>query len=243
MEVCKIEEDVLTRTTAIVIHREELAPEIIRIRLAPAKAIDFRPGQFIQIETPTGLRRSYSIASIPDDGFLELHIRQLPGGEMTKWIFDEATTGTEISIAGPNGSCYYLTGDPERSLLLVGTGTGLSPLIGIVRDALASGHTGSIHLFHGSWTEEGLYCRSELFVLAEEYANFHYYPCADNPESDNVISGRADHAALQLHTNLKGWTVYLCGHPDMVQFAKKRAFLAGASIMDIYSDPFVICPK
>ena len=44
-------------------------------------------------------------------------------------------------------------------------------------------------------------------------------------------------------TALKNWRVYLCGHPDMVKATRKQAFLAGASMKDIYADPFVISPK
>jgi NAD(P)H-flavin reductase len=52
--------------------------------------------------------------------------------------------------------------------------------------------------------------------------------------------GRAEAQALCDHPQLKGWRVYLCGHPGMVQTAKRKAYLAGASLTDIYADPFVL---
>ena len=52
--------------------------------------------------------------------------------------------------------------------------------------------------------------------------------------------GRADLVALTDWPNLKGWRVFLCGHPEMVKSAKKRAFLSGAAMQDIYADPFVL---
>ncbi|MEP6755764.1 MAG: FAD-binding oxidoreductase [Chthonomonadales bacterium] len=243
MEVCRPDADLLTRTIADVTHREDLAPEIIRIRAVPAEKFDFRPGQFVQLQSPHGVSRSYSIASLPDDGYLEFHVRRLPEGQMTGWMFDEVWHGAKLQIAGPCGSCFYYQGTPEKPMLLVGTGTGLSPLIAIARDALAAGHTGEIHLYHGSWNESGLYCSAELRELADQHLNFYYHPCADEAESENVQKGRADQIALAEHPALKGWIVYLCGHPAMVQLTKKKVYLAGASLADIYADPFVICPK
>ena len=52
--------------------------------------------------------------------------------------------------------------------------------------------------------------------------------------------GRAADLALAAHPDLTGWRVFLCGHPGMVKTSKKLSYLAGASMADIYSDPFEI---
>jgi len=51
-------------------------------------------------------------------------------------------------------------------------------------------------------------------------------------------NGRAEDVALADHPDLSGWRVYLCGYPPMVNDARRRAFLAGAGMSDIYVDPF-----
>lgn len=123
-------------------------------------------------------------------------------------------------------------------MLLVGTG--LAPLYGVLRDALSRGHTGEIYLYHGSALKAGLYLVEQLRELTSSYENFNYYPCLSNDDSQKgCLHGRADEIALKEHKNLADYKIYLCGHPDMVKDAKKKAYLQMADLANIYSDPFV----
>jgi ferredoxin-NADP reductase/ferredoxin len=228
--------------------KESLAPDILRIILRAEEPVAFRAGQFITLRRPSdGLMRSYSLANVPDKTAcrtLELHVRRYPGGRMSGWLHDEARIGDPIEAFGPSGECCYRSDDLDRPLLLIGTGTGLAPLIGIVEDALAHGHRGPVHLFHGSRTAAGLYRNEALQERARLFPTFTYTPCVSGDEgtettAEGITPGRADAAAFARHPSLKGWRVYLCGHPDMVKGAKRKAFLAGASLADIYADPFV----
>jgi len=133
---------------------------------------------------------------------------------------------------------------------LIGTGTGLAPLYGILRDALHSGHRGDIRLYHGSRIPEGLYLGDALSALASEHGNFHYMPCLSGevgacdtgaggaPANNAIRQGRADAEALKDYPDLTGWQVFICGYPAMVQAAKTAAYLAGASLDAIHADPF-----
>ncbi|MBI3777167.1 MAG: 2Fe-2S iron-sulfur cluster binding domain-containing protein [Gammaproteobacteria bacterium] len=215
--------------------------KVARLRLQPSQSLDYRPGQFVNLRRPDGLIRSYSLASVPQhDNYLELHVQRSSGGQMSEWIHDQLNAGDSLHVSTPHGECYYRPDALEQPLLLVGTGTGLAPLYGVIRDALRSGHRGPIWLFHGSRTGTGLYLVDELRALAGAHKNFRYVPClSGEPELDGIISARADAAAMQQHSNLKGWRVFLCGHPDMVKTAKRNAFLAGAALRDIQADAFV----
>lgn len=225
---------VIGHTRARLLDREPLAPEIFRLRLQTEEAFPFRAGQFVTIRRPDGLRRSYSLASPPrEQGIVELHVRALPGGALSRWLCQELALGAWLDLFGPEGSSFYLPDSPTRPLLLVGTGTGLAPLLGIVRDALAQGHTGPIQLFHGSRHPDGLYLQDELTALAAAHPNVTYTPCA------SATGPRADVAAFHAVPDTSGWRVYLCGNPEMVKSAQRKAFLLGASLSDIYTDPFV----
>ena len=243
MEVVLAGADVTHLLEAEVTARETLGDDILRIQLQPAQPFDYKPGQFINLFRPDGLVRSYSLASLPQEGdLLELHVRILPGGSMSTWIRDEMSVGDTVAIEGPVGDCFYVPGKPGQNILLVGTGTGLAPLWGILRDALAHGHQGQIHLFQGSYTATGLYLVDELRALAREHDNFTYTPCVDEGDEagdSGITLSRADLAAMEAVPALAGWRIYLCGHPDMVSVMKKKAFLAGAALSDIYADPFV----
>ncbi len=232
----------LFRVPARVLSVEKLGRKIARVRLDYAKPFEYRPGQFLNLYRADGLIRSYSIASLPQvESFIELHVQRNDSGRMSPWIHDEMKAGDDVQISTPLGECFYRPGKGEQPMLLVGTGSGLAPLYGVVRDALRQGHAAPVWLFHGSRTHDGLYFVDELRDLERDYSNFNYMPClSGEPDREGFISMRANDAALRQHAHLKNWRVFLCGHPEMVNATKRKAFLAGASLSDIHADAFVI---
>jgi NAD(P)H-flavin reductase/truncated hemoglobin YjbI len=227
---------------AVVTAKEQLAKDVFRIQLEPMLEFNYRSGQFINLRRSDGVSRSYSLASVPgEDCFLELHVRRMPHGAMSNWIIDELEVNSEIDIQGPNGSCFYASQNPDRNLLLAGTGTGLAPLIGIVRTALASGHTGQIHLYHGSSTREGLYLVAELRELAHKTSNFHYMPCVSGETVHEPFrQGRVHAIAFARHETLEGWHVHAAGNPGMVDSAAALAVKAGVGPAALFTDAFVM---
>lgn len=223
---------------------ELLNEEIMHVALECHAPIEYRAGQFINLFRDSALGRSYSIASVPElDGHLHLHVRRLQGGRVSGWIHEELRAGQTVEIRGPAGDCFYVPGRPEQAMILIGTGSGLAPLFGIVRDALNQGHAGPIRLFHGSRDRRGLYLMDELRELTRQYSNFDYVPCLSGGElPPGFAGGRAHEVALREVPDLKGWRMFLCGHPDMVKQAKKKGFLAGASMKDIHADAFNVNP-
>ncbi|WP_133717646.1 FAD-binding oxidoreductase [Methylocaldum gracile] len=230
----------LSRTPATIVGMELLNAEIMQVSLKAHEQIEYRAGQFINLYQGENLARSYSVASLPtEDPHIHIHVRRVPQGKVSNWVHDALRPGDTIDIQGPGGDCYYLPGSPEQGLLLIGTGSGLAPLYGIVRDALAQGHIGPIRLFHGSRTPNGLYLTDKLRELTRAYSNFEYTACLSGSHvSKEFASGRVHQIALNEVPNLTGWRVFLCGHPEMVKAAQKKAFLAGASMKDIVCDAF-----
>jgi CDP-4-dehydro-6-deoxyglucose reductase len=207
-----------------------LSPDVLRVRLVVDPSFSYEPGQFVTLLRSDGLARSYSIASQPDDEHLELHVRLVPGGLMSGWLAAPEALGAALQVRGPSGTCFYVKGRPEQPLLLAGTGTGLAPLWAIARAAIAAGHTGPIRLFHGARSAAGLYFADELRDLSESCDPFEYVPCTD---------GRVEAAVLERLPSLKDHRVFLCGNPDVVTLLRKKVFLAGASLKDIYADAFL----
>ncbi len=203
-------------------------------------AFEFYAGQFVNLQRKDGLTRSYSIATIPQaHNIVEFHIRCLPHGRFSAWLRDELTLGDTIAVSEPRGHCFYVPERAEQNLLLIGTGTGLAPLEGILLDALAHQHTGNIYLFHGGREVNDLYHSSQLQTLAAQHDNFFYTPCLSGAQvPEGIAQGRAHEVALARFTDLSNWRVFLCGHPDMVNQMKRQAFMKGASMNDIYADAF-----
>ncbi len=228
--------------SAIVESISPLNDETIRLIINCQEKIDYFAGQFVNLRRNDGLTRSYSIANPTSQGnVLEFHIRLLKDGKFSQWAGRDLKTGDELQVQGPLGDCFYFTDQPTQNILLIGTGSGLAPLMGMLLEALEKGHTGGLHLFHGSRNESGLYLVDEMRKLAERYPNVHYTPCLSGETVPlGFTVGRAHEVALKSFPKLNDWRIYLCGHPAMVNEAKKSAFFAGVSPQQIYADPFVL---
>ncbi len=232
-------EDAALFGRAIVTNVDHLSENVCRVQLMPAMPLYYRAGQFINLRRSDGMTRAYSLTSVPSlDRHLEIHVKRLPRGGMSNWIYSDLKPGESLDIQGPNGSCYYIPDKRDQPLLLIGNGSGLSPLLGIARDALYDGHIGHIHLYHGTRSSGGLYMDAALRKLDHECDNFTYSACLSREETPETQHGRAEDVALADHADLSGWRVYLCGYPPMVRDAQRRAFLAGATLPDIFIDPF-----
>ncbi len=228
------------------VGKELRGEDVVRLELEPLEPLDFRPGQFINL-VHDDIVRSYSIASLPSEGLVELHVRRVPHGRMSGWIADQLQVGDHVTIRGPSGDCHYVPGRAAQPLVLAGTGTGLAPLWGIARDALAQGHTGSILLFHGARTPRELYMDRDLRALAQQHSNFHYFGCVSS--QDAAISD-AQHRRGRVHQvlqgeqpKLEGRRIFVCGSPQVVKTLKQHAYRQGADKDDILADAFIAAPE
>lgn len=219
---------------------EYLNADILGIKLKPLQPFAYKAGQFINFFKDAHTARCYSLASVPTiDDELFLNVRKVPNGLMTSWIFDELKIGDEVTISDASGDCFYVAGNAEQNILLIATGSGLAPLYGIIKDALLNGHRGKLSLYHGSYNTAGFYLVAALQSLAEKHPNFTYTRCvSDGVVVQGYASGMVLDVALAEHPKLSGWRVFLCGNPDMVNAAKQQTFFAGASMRDIFADPF-----
>lgn len=226
------------RSEAVVHAIDRLSRDVVRLRLGHDPGFTYRPGQFLELIADDGLGRHYSIASLPEeDPFVELHIRLHPGGRMSKFVAEELAPGRRLHIAGPLGTCIYEGVDAEQPLALIGSGTGLAPLIGVLRDALRRGHRGPIRLYHGAREREGLYLHDHLEALMERHANLRYVPrilSDSGPHGGDVAAAALEHEDALPHT-----AFFLCGGEKLVGRLKRELYLKGASLKQMRSDTFL----
>lgn len=225
--------------SAVLVSKRLLTPSVLQLRFNTE--LDYLPGQYVNLLRHDGLCRSYSIASVPGvDDYVELQLRIFPDGQFSQWALNDFMVGESIEMQGPIGDCFYTESDLSQPMLMAGTGTGLAPLYGIVRDALKRGHSGSIQLFAGAKNAEGLYLVDELKALAETYPNLTYTPVTleqgDLPvgcevgDLNAVVKGKV--------ADTKGYRAYFCGSEERVKKLRKQTFLAGANMQDIFCDLF-----
>jgi len=228
---------------ALVVHRDMLNHNVLRLRLKPDGPFACEPGQYITLINGAGTARSYSVANDPGvEGYIELHIRLLADGLMSRYLMNEAAIGTSVDIRGPAGGCFYAGGeDKSYPIVLAGTGTGLAPLYGVARQALAKGHRGPIHLFHGALRVDDLYLVEHLQSLARGHENVRYMPCVLNGEARQFYHpGHIEEAVMTaLPQDKAAVRLFLCGAPDFVNALKRKAFLAGVRSAHIFADAFL----
>lgn len=231
--------DDLPQLRATVARIERPAADVARIFLEADGAFAYRAGQFVHVARADGLTRPYSLASVPGDALLELHVKRAPSGAMSGYLCEALAPDDILTLRGPAGSCCYDDSRPAQPLLLAGTGTGLAPLLGVARDALARGHTGAITLLHGALTAAGLYADEALRDLAARHPTFRYAPSVLDAAPDDPRSGALrDHLASALQVT-PGARVFLCGPPETVGPLQRDAFLAGVKLRDLLVDAFV----
>ncbi|MGJ0393733.1 MAG: 2Fe-2S iron-sulfur cluster-binding protein [Methylocystis sp.] len=226
-------DDAGARKEAAIREIEPLAEDIVRLRIE-ADNLTYRPGQFLELIAGPDLSRHYSLASHPEeDDFLEMHVRLHPNGRMSGRLRDGLRPGDKLHVAGPRGTCFYEGVDRDQPLTLIGAGTGLAPLYGVLRDALRQGHRGPIRLYHGARSGSGLYLADELQAFAKAHGHFDYIPAALNAGGDVAA------LALEAETSRAAASAFfLCGGDNLVKRLKRDLFMAGASLKAIRADVF-----
>ncbi len=235
--------DAVTETTARVVRLERPRPDLARLWVQPLAPLPHRAGQFVELGWPGhSLWRPYSIASVPElDDAIELHVDRIEGGALSPRLCDELRVGDELPLRGPGGECVYVEGRPEQPLVLAGTGSGLAPLVGIARDALARGHRGPLHPFHGARTRARLYAEADLLALVDRAPTLRYRALFLNDaraDAPHLTRGRIQDAVLAAVRLLDQPRVFLCGDPSLVDLLAREVVLAGARPDDVFADAY-----
>ncbi|MDB5842349.1 MAG: 2Fe-2S iron-sulfur cluster binding protein, partial [Herminiimonas sp.] len=245
-ESCTIEipepDEVITHPARIikatVVAIDEMTHDIRRLRLRTSKPMSFSPGQYAILQFTHEHIRPYSMAGLCTDDEMEFHVRLVPDGRVTGYIANKLQVGDTVRVTGPMGTAYLRTRH-EGSMLCVAGGTGLAPVLSIVRGALAGGMRNPIHVYFGVRTPQDIYGADWLDELSGIHSNLHVHIAAASENNDpQVRSGLVTDAVAQDWNSLAGWRAYLCGAPPMVDAATYLARQKGIPAEHIHADAF-----
>jgi ferredoxin-NADP reductase len=131
-----------------------------------------RAGQHVDVrltaEDGYQAQRSYSIASAPENGRLELVVERLDDGEVSPYLTDELRTGDGLELRGPIGGWFAWDAEEGGPLLLIAGGSGIAPLMAMVRHREAAGSDTPVRLLFSSRSHEEIIFRQELEDLTAE---------------------------------------------------------------------------
>ncbi|MGH8440838.1 MAG: 2Fe-2S iron-sulfur cluster-binding protein [Pseudomonas sp.] len=244
-ESCTIEipepDEVVVHTARIVkatvVGLEDQTHDIKRIRLRPAKPLDFSPGQYAQLQFTPDHIRPYSMAGLCVDGELEFHVRLVADGRVTGYIANELKVGDAVRVSGPLGSAY-LRRKHEGPMLCVAGGTGLAPILSIVRGVIAEGMQNPIHLYFGVRSERDIYGLKWLEALKLEHPQLKVHVVVTSGRASDCRTGLVTEAIAQDWSSLDGFRAYLCGAPPMVEATTLLIKQMGVLPEQIYADAF-----
>jgi ferredoxin-NADP reductase len=185
----------------------------------------FVPGQHmdVRLTAPDGYeaQRSYSIASAPEQSdTLELAIERLEDGEVSTFLHDEVRVGDEIELRGPIGGHFMWSVEHGGPLLLIGGGSGIVPLLSMVRHHAAQGSAIPVTLVASARTSADLLYLDELRSRHAEGRGFHLIATVtrETPGDPDLRGGRI--ARELLHQTLRSR-----GHPCRTFVCGSNAFV------------------
>jgi ferredoxin-NADP reductase len=174
------------------------------------------------------VRRQYSLANTPEeDKLLELHVRRVPGGVASDtWLFGSVQVGDRVELTGPLGD-YHLAAEPDdegEPMACIAGGTGLAPVLGIVRTALRRRPDREIVLYHGVRGQADLYHLHLLTELEAAHPGFRFVPVLSHetvPPGSACRAGFPTDVFVEDVAGARGWSGWLCGPPPMVEAGAK----------------------
>lgn len=216
---------------------------IVRLMLPPTVTFNYYPGQYAQVLLKDGSRRSYSMATRSTvDNQLEWHIRHMPGGSFSGYVFNTLKPREMFRLEGPYGS-FYLR-DNESPMIFLASGTGFAPIKALLEQLREQGNnTRPVYLYWGGRQRKDLYHHEQLLEWQAELSWLNYIPVLSEPSDVCQWQGACGFVHRQVladFASLKRFEVYACGAPIVVDSAR-RDFVEQRELLEtnFYADAFV----
>ncbi len=193
------------------------------LRLAPTGEpfVPFRAGQFINLFlTVDGVAtsRPYTISSPPSrPGYMDITVRGMKDGFVSTYLLEQANTGDAFEISGPAGFFYHETLSDTDDVVFLAGGSGVTPFMSIIRDALDMNRDLKMHLIYGSRAPDDIIFAEELAGLACGENNLKVdIVISEPPEDYQGMCGMLDTGVISsLVGEVRGKTFYMCGPQAM----------------------------
>ena len=223
-------------------------PAALRERFA------FAHGQFLTLRAHAGgeeLRRSYSICSGADDGDLRVAIKRVGGGRFSSWAHDHLVPGAVVDVAPPDGR-FGVPLEPGAAHHYLGfaAGSGITPLLSIVKTTLAGEPHSRFTLVYGNRASSSVMFREELQDLKDRYLGRLALLFVMSREAQDVelFSGRIDREKCD--ALLDGWidlptvdAAFVCGPEEMTRAVAASLEARGLASDRIKTELFVAAPR
>ena len=255
IELLNYDEEILAKSIAVktfngrISNIEHLTHDIRGIEIELGSPIKFWAGQYVDITVTTEkgetITRSFSMANTPDQTQkLSFIIKKYPEGRFSGELDSGGIKlGAEVSVVGPYGTCFRRE-EREGPLVLVGAGSGMSPVWSILNDHVKSGEDRPVYFFYGARTQDDLFYLDKIAELVGHHPEVNFIPVLSHVNGDAGWDGERGFVHQSVDAKLKKLAldgegdVYACGPPPMIDALEPVLFMNGFELERIFFDKF-----
>lgn len=149
--------------------------------LTAQEPLDYLPGQFARLTMGDGISRAFSMANPPSRSRrLEFLVRIYPDGRFSRYLTRHARPGTRVTVEGPRGT--FVLRDGERTPVFIAGGTGLAPVLAMLRHLATTDPRRHALLLFGNANPDDVFCADELDDLQDRMPNLDVRTCVVDPD-------------------------------------------------------------
>lgn len=213
------------------------------------EAYRFLPGQHVGLRSQVNgqeVRRTYSICSDADDRHLRIGVRVHDNGSMSQHLAGQLRAGDSIDVLTPTGR-FFVEPDPSaaRTYCAFAGGSGITPILGIIRNLLAREPHSRFILFYSNRTTATIMFAEELLALKDLYPErlSLYFLLSREPQEVDLFNGRLDRDKVtllsqQIFDPLQTDAFLLCGPGDMIECVRDTLLGFGVDASRIHAERF-----
>lgn len=214
-----------------------------------SEVFNFVQGQYITIKTTIAgeeIRRSYSICSCPFTKELRVAVKQIPNGKFSTYANSVLKAGDSLDVMPPLGSFYTeIKEENSKNYAAFASGSGITPIMSIIRATLKKEVKSTFHLFYGNRTKETIIFNSDLDELQKDYPNrlhVHHVLSRDSSVEEKYRGRLSAEKCRAFHTDIVDFTtldeVFLCGPEQMIFDVKEALENIGLKSSSIHFELF-----
>ncbi len=251
VELLNYDEELMRRSIAVkelgatLSAIEALTHDIRRLEITLDQPLRFWAGQYVDLTIPgSGITRAFSMANPPGEPTrLAFIIKRYPEGAFSAQLDGGLRVGQRLLVKGPYGTCFRREGR-TGPMILVGGGSGMSPLWSILADHIDSGEHRPIRFFYGARARRDLFYLDRLAEIASRLPDFRFVPALSHAEPGDGWDGETGlvHDVVARHLRAEGLAgeidAYACGPPPMIDAVLPVLRMAGAEPENIHFDKF-----
>ena len=196
----------------------------------------------VRLTAPDGYQavRSYSIATASPSDRLELAVDRVPDGEVSPYLVDDLLPGDELELRGPLGGWFVWRPEQTEPVQLIGGGSGIVPLMAMIRAHAASGSTARFHLLYSVRSAEDAFFTEELAALASASLTITWVYTRVAPAGWPTPAGRVNRQTLESSTipASESPAVFVCGPTGFVEAVADTLVALGHTAASVKTERF-----